>query len=151
MTLNNDQTFTIAPVEGSNLTDVAYYEVTMSYYADLLKADGSTEGGTQIVSVSEKINATDTTTSTYTTTLKKLQFVDEKWCNTNTTATSSTVDGVSLPIYTLSGTSYYYIGSESETHATLKGTPATPTLISVSAYNADGEVLRSVGLTKSAN
>lgn len=151
LTLNNDQTFTIAPVEGSNLTDVAYYEVTMSYYADLLKADGSTESGTQIVSVSEKINATDTTTSTYTTTLKKLQFVDEKWCNTNTTATSSTVDGVSLPIYTLSGTSYYYIGSESETHATLKGTPATPTLISVSAYNADGEVLRSVGLTKSAN
>lgn len=139
---NDDNTFTITP---ASTAGVDHYVVTMSLYAKLLNGDGSLEGGTQIVSVSETVPATSVNES-YTTTLKLLPFVDEDWITTNTGATSKT-EGENT-VYTLDGSSYYYFGSKAETHASLQGTPTTPTMISVSAYDASGNLLCSASLSK---
>lgn len=142
LTQNTDKTFTITP---ATTADVDHYVVTMSLYAKLLNGDGSLEGGTQIVSVSETVPAASVS-GTYTTTLKLLPFVDEDWVTTNAGATSS-VEGDNT-VYTLDGSSYYYIGSKEETHASLQGTPATPTMIAVSAYDANGALLCSASLSR---
>lgn len=139
---NDDNTFTITP---ASTAGVDHYVVTMSLYAKLLNGDGSLEGGTQIVSVSETVPATSVNES-YTTTLKLLPFVDEDWITTNTGATSKT-EGENT-VYTLDGSSYYYFGSKAETHASLQGTPTTPTMISVSAYDASNNLLCSASLSK---
>lgn len=139
---NDDKTFTITP---ATTEGVSYYVVTMSLYASLLDADGNLEGATQIVSVSERVNVTADATS-YTTTFKHLSFVDEKWTKENSSATPTT-EGTNT-VYTLDGTSYYYIGSESSTDATLSGTPKNPTTISVSAYDSTGKLLCSAALSK---
>ena len=143
LTENENKTFTITPAATEG---VSYYIVTMSLYASLLDADGNLEGGTQIVSVSESINVTAGATS-YTTTLKHLPFVDEDWVTTNNSTASSTTEGTNT-VYTLNDNSYYYIGSESSTDATLSGTPKNPTTISVSAYDANGKLLCSAALSK---
>ena len=143
LTENENKTFTITPAATEG---VSYYIVTMSLYASLLDADGNLEGGTQIVSVSESINVTADATS-YTTTLKHLPFVDEDWVTTNNSTASSTTEGTNT-VYTLNDNSYYYIGSESSTEATLSGTPKNPTTISVSAYDANGKLLCSAALSK---
>lgn len=143
LTENENKTFTITPAATEG---VSYYIVTMSLYASLLDADGNLEGGTQIVSVSESINVTADATS-YTTTLKHLPFVDEDWVTTNNSTASSTTEGTNT-VYTLNDNSYYYIGSESSTDATLSGTPKNPTTISVSAYDANGKLLCSAALSK---
>ena len=143
LTENENKTFTITPAATEG---VSYYIVTMSLYASLLDADGNLEGGTQIVSVSESINVTADATS-YTTTLKHLPFVDEDWVTTNNSTDSSTTEGTNT-VYTLNDNSYYYIGSESSTEATLSGTPKNPTTISVSAYDANGKLLCSAALSK---
>lgn len=142
LTENENKTFTITP---ATTEGVSYYVVTMSLYASLLDADGNLEGGTQIVSVSERVNVTADATS-YTTTFKHLSFVDEKWTKENSSATPTT-EGTNT-VYTLDGTSYYYIGSESSTDATLSGTPKNPTTISVSAYDSTGKLLCSAALSK---
>lgn len=142
LTENQDKTFTITPASAEN---VAYYKVTMSLYASLLNGDGSLEGGTQVVSVSEEIDAT-TVSDSYTTSLKHLSFVDEDWITQNPTATSTT-EGTNT-LYSLEGTSYYYFGSKSDTHASLNGTPKAPQMISVSAYDSTGKLICSAALSK---
>lgn len=141
LTENEDKTFTITPASAEN---VAYYKVTMSLYASLLTSDGSFEGGTQVVSVSEQIDAT-TASDSYTTSLKHLSFVDEDWITQNTAATSTT-EGTNT-LYSLEGTSYYYFGSKSDTHASLNGTPKAPQMISVSAYDSTGKLICSAALS----
>lgn len=142
LTENEDRTFTITPASAEN---VAYYKVTMSLYASLLNGDGSLEGGTQVVSVSEEIDAT-TVSDSYTTSLKHLSFVDEDWITKNPTATS-TPEGENT-LYTLNGISYYYFGSKADTHASLNGTPKAPQSISVSAYDSTGKLICSAALSK---
>ena len=142
LTENEDKTFTITPASAEN---VAYYKVTMSLYASLLNGDGSLEGGTQVVSVSEQIDAT-TVSDSYTTSLKHLSFVDEDWITQNAAATSTT-EGTNT-LYSLEGTSYYYFGSKSDTHASLNGTPKAPQMISVSAYDSTGKLICSATLSK---
>lgn len=142
LTENQDKTFTITPASAEN---VAYYKVTMSLYASLLNGDGSLEGGTQVVSVSEQIDAT-TVSDSYTTSLKHLSFVDEDWITQNPTATST--PEVENTLYTLNGISYYYFGSKADTHASLNGTPKAPQSISVSAYDSTGKLICSAALSK---
>lgn len=140
--LNDDKTFTITP---ASTEGVDHYVVTMSLYAKLLNADGTLEGGTRIVRISETVSATPSAES-YTTTLKQLQFVDEDWITSNSNATSASEN--ENTVYTLDGTSYYYIGSEKSIQATLEGTPTTPTMFAVSAYDASGNLLCSASLSK---
>lgn len=142
LTENEDKTFTITPASAEN---VAYYKVTMSLYASLLNGDGSLEGGTQVVSVSEQIDAT-TASDSYTTSLKHLSFVDEDWITQNPTATSTTEGENTL--YTLNEISYYYFGSKADTHASLEGKPKAPQMISVSAYDSTGKLICSAALSK---
>ena len=138
LTKNSAGNFVITP---STNSEVAYYVVSMSLYARLLTASGELEGGSIIVNVSERVD----TGTDYTTTLKHLPFVDEAWVTANTEAVSST-EGANT-VYTLGSNSYYYFGSESETHATLSGTPQLPNIISVSAYDSSGKLISSASLS----
>ena len=140
---NENGTFTItaASTEG-----VAYYEVSMALYAKLLNPDGTLEGGTMVVRVSEEVQANAFIESKATTTLKYLSFVDEDWVNDNAGNATMTTEGENT-VYTLNDTSYYYFGSEEETTATLGGEPKAPQMISVSAYDAEGNLLCSANLS----
>ena len=141
---NDDGTFTItaASTEG-----VAYYEVSMALYAKLLNPDGTLEGGTMVVRVSEKVQANAFIDSQATTTLKYLFFVDEDWVNANAGTATMTTEGKNT-VYTLNNTNYYYFGSEEETTATLEGEPKAPQMISVSAYDTEGNLLCSASLSR---
>ena len=131
---NEDGTFTITP---SNNENVSYYEVSVGVYATLI------EGGTNRIYATERIEAS--ANESLTTTLKNLAFVDETWVENNTGATQDTLAG--NVIYTMDGTSYYYIGDEASTGSTLDGTLKAPQMISVSAFDADGKVLASTSLS----
>lgn len=146
--LTETETGAFEIIEASD-TNVAYYVVSMSLYASLLNADGTAEGGTMVVSVSERIDDTDA--GTYTTTMKHLSFVDEDWTIANASTATSTTEGsgdYTRTLYTLNDQSYYYFGSKAETMATLNGTPKAPQSISVSAYDASGNLLCSAALSK---
>lgn len=145
LTENEDGTFTISPSDNSS---VSYYVVTMSLYASLLNADGEPEGGTMVVRVSDRVNAGDQTLQT---TMKHLSFVDEDWVAANGESSEIKEEGSGeymRTMYTCAGQSYYYFGSEADTMATLNGTPKAPQSVSVSAYDADGNLLSSKALTK---
>lgn len=145
LTESEDGTFTITKATNEN---VNYYVVTMSLYASLLNADGTPEGGTMVVRVSDRIDATGA--ESYQSTMKHLSFVDEAWVNANSDL-EPTTEGTgeyTRTLYTKDGQSYYYFGSEDATMATLNGTPKAPQAISVSAYDADGNLLCSVALSK---
>lgn len=140
---NEDGTFTIT---AASTNEVAYYEVSLALYAQLLNADGTLEGGTMVVRVSERVDASEFAGSTATTTLKHLAFVDEDWVTANIGSAEMTIEGENT-VYTLDSTSYYYFGSEAETTATLSGQPKDPQMISVSAYDANGKLLCSANLS----
>lgn len=134
LTKNSDGTFTITPASTSG---VAYYEVEVGLYTTLI------EGGTNRFYAKERINVNDN--PSLTTTLKYLSFVDEKWVTANSSsAQADTLAGNT--IYSLDGTSYYYIGDES-TGSTLNGTSKAPQMVSVSAYDANGKLLASAALS----
>lgn len=141
----DNKTFTITEAADEN---VSYYVVTMSLYASLLDDKGELEGGTMVVRVSERIE--DTNAGTYTTTMKHLPFVDEEWVNAHSTLVPTTEGSgdYQRTLYTLDGQSYYYFGSKEDTMASLNGTPKEPQSISVSAYDASGNLLCSTALSK---
>ncbi len=143
LTENNDGTFSITPADSK---EVSYYLVSMSLYAKYLDQNGNLEGGTIVVSVSERVDADDITDDTYTTTLKHLSFVDEDWVNEKGSEITPTIEGDNT-VYTVDNTSYYYIGSKSESFASLLGHPTMPTIISVSAYDESGNLLCSASLS----
>ena len=131
---DSDKSFNItAPSE----PDVASYEITLALYAKLLNADGTLQGGTKVVRVSgtATVNAGAIESA-----LRLYDFVDEDWVETNSGATKST-DQYGNTVYTLDGTSYYYFGSKEATDATLQGKTQTPTMISVAARDAEGNLL----------
>ena len=136
---NADGTFTITP---ATTEGVATYEVSVAIYTTTLE-DGVVNG-TNIFSASETITATGA--ESYTTTLKKLQFVDQTWVTNNTGATPGELAG--NVIYTLNEISYYYVGDTTETGTsnTLNGVVTTSRMISVSAYDAQGNLLCSANL-----
>lgn len=130
---NEDGTFTITPATAEG---VSYYEVSLGLYATLI------EGGTNRIFVTEKISAGDE--GALISNLKHLGFVDETWVKQNTDAVQSEL--AENAVYTLDGTSYYYIGSEQESGCTLGGSPKNPQMVSVSAYDASGKLLASASL-----
>lgn len=130
---NEDGTFTITPAMAEG---VSYYEVSLGLYATLI------EGGTNRIFVTEKISAGDE--GALISHLKHLGFVDETWVKQNTGAVQSEL--AENAVYTLDGTSYYYIGSEQESGCTLGGSPKNPQMVSVSAYDASGKLLASASL-----
>ena len=139
---NSDGTFTITAATAGN---VSSYKVTMSLYAKLVMPNGELEGGTNVVGISETVEASAFEDGKVTTTLKHLAFVDEDWVN-NHSDLQPTTEGENT-VYTSENTSYYYIGSEADTSATLLGNPTMPTMISVSAYDAEGNLLCSANLS----
>ena len=133
LTRNEDGTFTIAPAATEG---VAYYEVSVGLYTTLIA------GGTNRVYVTERVSADG---ESLVSTLKYFSFVDETWVKANTGAEESELaDNV---VYTLNGTSYYYIGDDS-LGSTLNGTPKAPGMVSVSAYDTNGTLLASAQLTQ---
>ena len=137
---NDDGTFTIT---AATMTGVARYEVSVAVYTTRLENDKV--NGTDIFYVSESV--AETGAGSYTTQLKYLQFVDQTWAAQNTAATKSELAGNA--IYSSGDAMYYYVGDVSEgTGNTLNGTPKNPQMISVSAYDASGNLLCSANLSK---
>lgn len=139
---NVDGTFNITRAKTKG---VSTYVVSVAIYTTMLE-DGAVNG-TNIFYASETITATEA--ESYTTMLKNLQFVDQDWVTENSGAARSDLAG--NVIYTLNGTSYYYVGDESSTGVsnTLNGevTSASSRMISVSAYDAEGNLLCSANLS----
>lgn len=139
---NEDGTFNITRAKTKG---VSTYVVSVAIYTTMLE-DGAVNG-TNIFYASETITATEA--ESYTTMLKNLQFVDQDWVTENSGAARSDLAG--NVIYTLNGTSYYYVGDESSTGVsnTLNGevTSASSRMISVSAYDAEGNLLCSANLS----
>lgn len=137
---NGDGTFTITPAETEG---VVTYVVSVAIYTTRL--ENGVVNGTNIFSASETITATDA--SSYITTLKNLQFVDQTWVKNNSSVTQGELAG--NVIYTLNETSYYYVGDTTETGTsnTLNGVVTKSRMISVSAYDAQGNLLCSASLS----
>jgi predicted ribosomally synthesized peptide with SipW-like signal peptide len=143
ITKNEDGTFTITPATDGKIGDVevASYKVSVSIYTTLRA------GGTNKAYATETIQAStfsETVTNYTTKDAQWLQFVDKEWADAHTNATSGTLgDNVT---YTLDGTTYYMIkNTDAET---LNGSPKTPQVVTVYAYDANGDMLASATLSK---
>lgn len=144
--LNEEGGFTIT---AASAEEVAYYKVSMSVYAKLLNDNLQIEGGTQKIVVSEKIDASKFSGDTCKTTMKNIPFVDEEWFENNESngATKVTESDGDI-VCTLGDHQYYYIGNEEAVHATLNGEPTNPQIVSVTAYDVEGNALCSAMLVK---
>lgn len=120
---------------------VDHYVVTMALYARLLNANGTEQGGTMVVRISETVSASAFQNGSATTTLRNLSFVDEDWTQSTGAEAEARTDASGNTVYSLNGTDYYYIGDEADTHAGLRGTATAATIVSVSAYDAQGRIL----------
>ena len=139
LTQNADGTFTVTPATATN---VAYYTVSMSLYA---RAE---DGSTCVFSIKERLDVG----GTLTTTLKQLSWVDdtiasELTCTKLDNLTSTGADGA---VYTVeyNGATCYYINLQGDKKYTLSNGKQTPNTITVSAYDADGNLIASATLTK---
>ena len=150
LTGSEGSAFTLTPASNEN---AAYYIVSMAYYADLLNADNTAEGGTKVVRVSERIDASEFQegSQALTTDLKYLKFVDENWLDKQSPSLTPIADASGNLLVTVDGsTAYYYIGNKSDVHAAFldeeKQPPVLPTMVSVSAFDANGNLLCASGL-----
>lgn len=73
--------------------------------------------------------------------LKVLSFVDATWVENNSTATIGSLAGNTT--YTLDGTTYYLVTGEGNT---LHGNIRVSGMISVSAYDSNGNLISSASL-----
>ena len=139
LVLNADGTFTVTASENTN---VAYYEVSVGLYSDW------NEGGTLVQKVKEKLDKSSFNNGTKTTTLKKLAFVDKAWVDANSSATAKTYGegDYAYTVYTLNGTEYYYLPDF--TNANLGGKAKDAQMINVSCFDAKGNLIASVSLSK---
>lgn len=130
---NADNTFTVTGTEGA-----AKYVVNLGLYTSLI-AGGSTRNY-----VSETLTAPGETQ----TQMKDLAFVDAAWAGTNQDAASEgvTYGENTYTVYTLGDTSYYLINNTDR--ETLNGNAKAATLYSVSAYDANGMLIASAGLSE---
>lgn len=124
---NGEFTITAATQEG-----VAYYKIGMGLYTRYLP------GGTNRFYVFSS-NITDVN---QTISLKYLSFVDATWVANNPDATEGDLDG--NKIYTKDEVSYYYVTADTDT---LDGVVQAPTIIYISAYDSDGNLLCSASLS----
>ena len=139
LVLNADGTFTVTASENTN---VAYYEVSVGLYSIW------NEGGTLVQNVKEKLDKSSFNNRTKTTTLKKLAFVDKAWVDANSSATAKTYGegDYKYTVYTLNGTEYYYLPDF--TNANLGGEAKDAQIISVSCFDANGNLIASATLSK---
>ena len=139
LVLNANGTFTVTASENTN---VAYYEVSVGLYSDW------NEGGTLVQNVKEKLDKSSFNNGTKTTTLKKLAFVDKAWVDANSSATAKTYGegDYKYTVYTLNGTEYYYLPDF--TNANLGGKAKNAQMINVSCFDAKGNLIASVSLSK---
>ena len=139
LVLNADGTFTVTASENTN---VAYYEVSVGLYSTW------NEGGTLVQNVKEKLDKSSFNNRTKTTTLKKLAFVDKAWVDANSSATAKTYGegDYKYTVYTLNGTEYYYLPDF--TNANLGGEVKDAQIISVSCFDANGNLIASATLSK---
>lgn len=147
LSLNENLTFTVTPAA---ITGVDHYIVTMSLYGKLVNADGTLQGGTKVVSVSDIVKPNDDG-DVLTTTMRKLPLVDGSWVDTNEDAATVTCEdkGESdeRTVYILNDQSYYYFGPWKETSALLENNqPKEPTVFTVTAYDAGGRPLCAASL-----
>lgn len=134
LTRNADGTFTITPASAQG---VARYEISIGMYATI-KAGGSCREFIQ-----EVINVTDAAHS-YTSIIKDFAFVDQKWVREHNDAVRETLNGYT--IYTLNGTSYYYLLDADSN--TVNGNPRPLSLFGVTAYDSNGKIVAAAALTE---
>lgn len=132
VTKNDDLTISFT---ASTLSNVDHYVVSVGLYCSWI--DGSNR-----VFVTETIAATTDATS-YKSTLKVLDFVDSAWVKTNGDTTTDTLCGFTT--YTLGDTTYYLLLDEEKGNS-LNGRVGKSTMVFVSSYDADGNLLSSVSL-----
>ena len=139
LVLNADGTFTVTASENTN---VAYYEVSVGLYSIW------NEGGTLVQNVKEKLDKSSFNNGIKTTILKKLAFVDKAWVDANSSATAKTYGegDYKYTVYTLNGTEYYYLPDF--TNANLGGEAKDAQIISVSCFDANGNLIASATLSK---
>ncbi len=125
---NTDKTFTFTK---SNDVNVAYYVVSVGVYTGLLDADGN-DAGTDIFYATERIDSIGA--ESYVTALKYLSFVDDSDSN-ETVADNKAI--------TIDGVQYYCISGE---RITLKGAVKAPSFVTVSSYDANGNLISSASL-----
>ncbi|MGN0782734.1 MAG: prepilin-type N-terminal cleavage/methylation domain-containing protein [Christensenellales bacterium] len=133
LTQNEDGTFTFTK---SSNTSVAYYVVSVGLYVTWTSGESS---GTNRFFVTERIESNGS--ESYTSTLKSLSFVDSTWVTNNSSATIGSLAGNTT--YTLAGNTYYLVTGEGNT---LNGEIKAAGMISVSAYDADGNLISSASL-----
>lgn len=132
LTRNPDDTFTINPANIEGKT-VDHYVVSVGIYTTWLGQ------GTNRNYATETIKASSTAMTSQ---LKYLSFVDQTWVTNNRGAVPSDLAG--NKIYTLDGVSYYMIRDNVD--ETLNGKVTAPQMVSVSAYDADDNLLASASL-----
>lgn len=130
LTRDENGGFTITPASQSG---VAYYKISIGLYTRY-----SEGGSNRFYVTSSEITDTNEEIS-----LKYLSFVDAEWLENNSDAIEGTLDGNT--IYTKDDVSYYYLTREDET---LNGAVSDPTIVFVSAYDADGNLLCSASLSE---
>ena len=137
---NQDGTFTITPATAEN---VAYYEVSLRTYVNL-KQDG-----TNRFVITERLAA-----GTLTTTLKNLQLIDSAFITTNSLNAETKIENDNIRsngddgcVYKVvdGDTTYYYMN---DSLCFIRNGKTTFTDITVSAYDADGNLIASATLTK---
>lgn len=139
LVLNADGTFTV--IASENLK-VSYYEVSVGLYSKW------NDGGTLVQYVKEKLDKSSFNNGTKTTTLKKFAFVDKAWVDANSDATAKTYGegDYAYTVYTLDGNDYYYLPDF--TNANLGGEVKDAQIISVSCFDANGNLISSATLSK---
>ena len=110
---------------------MAYYVVSVGVYTGLLDADGN-DAGTDIFYATERIDSIGA--ESYVTALKYLSFVDDSDSN-ETVADNKAI--------TIDGVQYYCISGE---RITLKGAVKAPSFVTVSSYDANGNLISSASL-----
>jgi predicted ribosomally synthesized peptide with SipW-like signal peptide len=142
LTKNSDGSFTVT--KGST-SDISYYVVSVGLYTTL------TAGGTNRQYVTETIQSGEWTNDKATTTyLKYLNFVDETWVS-NKGLTVSTDSDNGYKYVTYNDVTYYVIDSKNDAEGnatqTLNGNVRAPQMVTVSAYDEQGQLLASVSLS----
>lgn len=129
--LNADgTTFTITPSQNAAITT---YKISVGIYGRIVNSGSKLQ--MIVVEVPDVNNVP----------LQKLEFVDDTWVTNNPAAVKSEYEGYTT--YTLDGTTYYLYDCENGQY-TLDGNPKMATEFAVSAYDANGKLVASAGLSK---
>ncbi len=134
ITKNPDGTFTITPSKNAN---VASYQVSLTLYTGLVSQVGSSR-----YSVSETITVGEDVSLI--TAMKQLSFVGLEYLSGKTYTQAAATFNSEVEIVTIDGQNYYLVNDD---ELTLNGNIRPAYLITVSAFDADGTLLASTGLS----